>query len=352
MAAHSLGNMLASSAICDHGANVYQYYLLDAAVAKEAYGDTAPNDDMIPDGSLIYNQDEGLFSLIGYDWREYPFETYASDWYRLFDVGDARAELTWRHRFADIQQKTDAFNFYSSTEEVLRIDTGYTSLVSGPADWDFWNLLENAKVYTFQLQEIYKGKDDPAANALGGGSDPYAGWGFTTESDTHIYSTPLLDIDFWPVHPRFHHEQLATNASVRDAFRETLKTDPLYRPNPPELFGSGAESFAAATVATCGYTFNYDVNNATVDISDVPVRDYLLAKAFPARTGALGSRSNSEWPPTTANFDMSSQLRNPYAPVLPNSDDDWVHSAIREYSYVHMCNFFKKLTGQPLITTP
>lgn len=57
--AHSLGNMVTSSAVCDPGAGVYQYYAMNAAVAKEAYGDSAPNENMIPDGSLIYNQDEG-----------------------------------------------------------------------------------------------------------------------------------------------------------------------------------------------------------------------------------------------------------------------------------------------------
>jgi len=344
VAAHSLGNMVASSAICDHGANVSQYYMLDAAVAKEAYGDTAPNEEMIPDGSFIYNQDEGMFSLIGYKWQEYPPETWASEWYRLFDSSDARSRLTWRHRFADLQQKTDAFNFYSSSEEVLRVDTGYTSLISGFIDGNF-------KLYAFQLQELYKGKNDWFAIAAGGGSDPYLGWGFTTESDTHIISTPLLDIDFWPRSPRFHHEQLdtaAANVSVRSTFREKLKTDPVFRPEPEILFSDEAEFFAGATVGTCGFTFNYDLPNATVNIANVSVRDYLLAKAFPSRTGPLGSRGNSMWPPTTANFDMSSEyMTNPAG--WPHKEDNiakWWHSDIRDVPYVHNYSFFDTITAQ------
>jgi len=338
VAAHSLGNVVASSAICDHGANVAQYYLLNAAVAKEAYGDSAPNVDMIPDGSLIYNQDEGMFSLIGYDWREYPHETWASDWYRLFPTNDARSELTWRHRFVDIQDLTDAFNFYSSTEDILRMDTGYTSIVSGLLHGDFG-------LYAFQLQELFKGKNDAIAN-LAGGSDPYTGWGFTTESDTHIISTPLLDIDFWPRNPRFHHEQLdEADPATRAAFRETLKTDPLFRPEPAELFGAGAEAFAGATIATCGFTFNYDLPNATVDISDVPIRDYLLAKAFPARTGALGSRSNTKWD-EDVNLDMSTEYMTDSA-QWPHKDNDdnieWRHSDFRDVPYVHIYQLFEKI---------
>ncbi len=340
--AHSLGNVAASSAIVDYAADVDQYYLLNAAVGKEAYGDSAPNDDMTPDGSFINNQNEGLFSLLGYDWREYPVETWASEWYRLFDAPDARSGLTWRHRFAEVQALTDAFNFYSSTEEVLRIDTGYTSLISGLGDGGF-------QVYAFQLQEVYKGKDSTLADKAGGGSDPYTGWGFTTESDTHIYSTPGLDVDFWPINPSYHRQQLGTNATVRAAFRETLKTDPLFNPNPPELVGAGAEAFAGSTVALSGFIFNYDINNATMDIVNVPVRDYLLAKSFPARTGALGSRGNGKWPLTTANFDMSTEyikLGQWIRTDTYNGTLEWRHSDVRDAAYVYVHMFFDKLTAK------
>jgi len=343
--AHSLGNVVAGSAICDHGADVAQCYLLNAAVAKEAYGDSAPNDDMTPDGNFIYNQNEGMFSLLGHDWREYPHETWASEWYQLFtnDVNDVRGKLTWRHRFADIQTHVDAFNFYSSTEDVLRIDTGYTALISGFFDGGF-------HVYSFQLQEVYKGKDSSLADKAGGASDPYTGWGFTTESDTHIYSTPLLDIQFWPTHPSYHRDQLGTNdLATRAAFREILKTDPLFVPNPPELFGTGGDTFAGSTVATCGFTFNYDLPDATVDIAAVPIRDYLLAKAFPARTGALGSRLNTKWHLTDGNFNMADKYIKPGQWIRPdtyNETLEWRHSDMRDAAYVYVHKFFDKLTAK------
>ncbi|MEE9369480.1 MAG: hypothetical protein V3V05_11560 [Pontiella sp.] len=342
--AHSLGNIVASSAVCDSGANVHQYYVMNAAVAKEAYGDSAPNENMIPDGSLIYNQDEGIFSVYGHSWHEYPFETYASEWYRLFSGNDARSELTWRHRFADIQEKTDVFNFYSSTEDILRVDTGYTSIVSGL-------LHGNYGLYAFQIQELFKGKNDAIAN-IAGGSDPYIGWRFTKESETHIIDVPVVGWDLKPINKHIYFDKLdttAANASVRAEFRNTLKTDPLFRPNPPELFDAGGSAFVEQTMATSGFTFNYDLHNATVDIADVPVRNYLLAKAFPARTGPMGSRANGKWHPTDGNFDMSTQFRNPYAPVLPNDEDDWTHSAFKDYSYVHMCNLFRRLLGREII---
>jgi len=137
-------------------------------------------------------------------------------------------------------------------------------------------------------------------------------------------------------------------------------TDPLFKPEPEILFGAGAAPFAAGLVGSYESIFNYDNGSAssgefeaTMDISAVPVRDYLLAKAFPARTGALGSRAisaqvSTEWQKAT--FDMSTQLRNPYASILPGDDDYWIHSAIRDFPYVHMCNFFRKLVGKELIT--
>ncbi len=344
--AHSLGNIISSTAICNHGADVDQYYLIDAAVAKEAYGDVTPNENMIPDGSLIHNSNEGFMSYVGYNWHKYPFETYASEYYQLFD--DVRTNLTWRHRFADVQTHTDAFNFYSSTEDVLRVDEGYTTLFSGPLDWDIWNATERFGLYAFQLQEIFKGKSDFGADA-GGGSDPYTGWGFTTESDTHIVSTPLLDIDLWPKNPSFQHGQLSTNnPTQRAAFLETLKTDPLFRPEPAELFGLGGAAFAGATIGTSGFTFNYDINNATMNISNLPVRDYLLAKAFPARTGALGSRSNNHTTWEDANFDMHSLfMTDPDEwPTKDGGNPEWRHSAIRDLPYVHNYKLFDKLNGK------
>jgi len=86
-----------------------------------------------------------------------------------------------------------------------------------------------------------------------GGSDPYTGWGFTTESDAHIK-------EVLPYSPSSYHLRLSTNNPVgRAEFLNTLQTDPLFRKEPGILFGDSASVFAGATVGTCGFTFNYDL---------------------------------------------------------------------------------------------
>ena len=346
--AHSLGNMVASSAICDHDASVTQYYALDAAVALEAYGDVSPSDAMTAD-NLFDRMDAGLFcNLIPfwsdvneYVWKDYPFESWASDWYRLFSTNDVRSGLTWRHRFADIQQKTDVFNFYSSTEEVLRIDEGFASLLSGAST-----------KYAWQIQGHFKGRlNDSFITGIydetGGAASDYCGWGFTEEaSSSHILDTWGV-VKWAPVRPRILHEKLALENPERDQNLQTLQTDPLFKPNPPYLFGAGGQTFTSATVAYAGGTLDYNTINNTYPIDDVPMRDWLLAKAFPSRPRPLGSTANSKDSWLGANFDCSTVCRNPSS-GLPsgNNHDEWYHNDINKAPYLYVHRLFDQITGK------
>ena len=98
--AHSLGNMLVSSAITDCGLAGYaKYYMLNAAVPMEAYDVVAEANEMVDSA-----------------WSNVPINYRASDWSTLFATNDFRASLSWRGRFAGIQR---AVNCYSETEDVL-----------------------------------------------------------------------------------------------------------------------------------------------------------------------------------------------------------------------------------------
>ncbi len=103
VAAHSLGNMLVSSAITDYGMKGSQYFMFNAAVPIEAY---AP--------SAITSQSS--LSMRHPDWQSYSNRLWASRWHELFPTNDLRNKLTWRGRFGSI---TNAVNFYSSEEDVL-----------------------------------------------------------------------------------------------------------------------------------------------------------------------------------------------------------------------------------------
>ena len=83
--AHSLGNMLVSSAAKDHGLVYKKYYMLNAAVPMEAYDNSA----FAP-------------AMIDHDWRGVTDTVYSANWYLLFDDGDGRGRFTWKDRFSGI----------------------------------------------------------------------------------------------------------------------------------------------------------------------------------------------------------------------------------------------------------
>jgi hypothetical protein len=101
MLAHSLGNMLVSSAAKDCGLGYSKYYMLNAAVPMEAYDENA-YDNMMIDGA----------------WSNVPESMRASRFSDLFadTANDFRLGLSWKGRFAGIP---NAVNCYSPTEDIL-----------------------------------------------------------------------------------------------------------------------------------------------------------------------------------------------------------------------------------------
>lgn len=107
IAGHSLGNMLVSSAICDRGLTSDQYFMLNAAVAREAYSATHINGDRY----LVRNP----------SWSDYDGDTrlWSSDWWSIFPTNDGRYDLKWRGRFGTLSTHTNPHNYCSTGEEVL-----------------------------------------------------------------------------------------------------------------------------------------------------------------------------------------------------------------------------------------
>lgn len=154
VAAHSLGNMVVSSAIVDHGLNPARYFMIDAAVAMEAYVPT-----------YQYPQEIAISP-----WLTYTNRVWASEWYRLFGATDGRNGLTWRDRFGDISQ---AINYYSSGEDVLdnNASGGSVSLFDAPQ-------------YAWVFQEQIKGGVLPAILV---GVDSHGGWKFNNDYSAGVY---------------------------------------------------------------------------------------------------------------------------------------------------------------------
>ena len=114
IAAHSLGNVMVSSAFCDFGMQVDTYFLFNAAVAREAY---------------FAGHADGDQSLVSHpSWRHtHAAHLWASNYGQLFtddEPADGRVGLTWRGRFASLLTVTQPMNFYSSAENVLMPGAG------------------------------------------------------------------------------------------------------------------------------------------------------------------------------------------------------------------------------------
>ncbi len=118
--AHSLGNMLVSAAIQDYEMPCERYFMLNAAVAMEAFDPTngitqASHDNMTPEA-----------------WTNYTDRVRATHWYELFPENDGRRLLTWKGRFCNV---TNIVNFYSSQEEVVCNGDGKPKDIAREYSW-------------------------------------------------------------------------------------------------------------------------------------------------------------------------------------------------------------------------
>lgn len=227
---HSLGNMVVSSAVQDHGLSVDKYFMLNAAVATECYRPASFNDAAA--GNYMVHM----------DWSEYNNNTWCSTWFRLFSSPDGREKLTWKNRFPSVVSV--AYNFYSSGNELFEVYAGTPSAFSGGLiPWQ-------VERYAWQKQEMFKGRTVVLDVPVPGGTD-WAGWGFSGEY---------------------------TMAEANAATPDNLRTNAVFRRVPATMFSSNitaqvvneiiAQGVPALSYAAGGnsinipgfYNYNMDVN--------------------------------------------------------------------------------------------
>jgi hypothetical protein len=169
--AHSLGNMVVSSAIQDHSLNYEKYFMLNAAVALEAY-----------DVASISNETKQ--AMTPSEWKVYSDRVRSTHWHELFSdsPADSRNKLTWKNRFKDVDR---VVNFYSSQEEVL---------ADGDGTWKI-----PRRKYSWYNQERHRGdymiSFSPEAGWNFGNyylvkDDPPSGWESKPLPDTYSKYTP------------------------------------------------------------------------------------------------------------------------------------------------------------------
>jgi hypothetical protein len=186
--AHSLGNVLVSSAIQDYGLQIGKYFMLNAAVPVEAYdGRHASMEErmkMVPPKwknpgsppSPLFN--EGLM---------------CASWSRLFeDAHDPRSALTWDGRFKKVtaMPSMEVYQFYSTGEEVLREPDGL--LPNFLDSSDFWpskssDSLGGALERVWVYHEMTKGMEEVFPSRLIPGHSE-GGWGFNLEYNINLFN--------------------------------------------------------------------------------------------------------------------------------------------------------------------
>lgn len=226
--------MVASSAIQDNGLKPTMYFLLNAAVASEAYDESAYKPNGQTEKYLVHSS-----------WREsgneYPEEAYCSAWYKLFlkdkdAASKSRAKLTWKGRFKDVPKRTSCYNFYSSGDEVFEICTdnhfwmgeNFKIVFGDPKDlWD-WNWLLpslDLSQYCWHKQEIGKGVKSPCNMML---DSDMAGWGFNGPNIGESYNESDKK-------ERYINADRA-NRWIREGNVSWLKKEPAFRVSPRDVF--------------------------------------------------------------------------------------------------------------------
>jgi len=236
--AHSLGNMLVSSAINDYGANglkVSQYFMLDAAMPMEAFDVSQ------------FNQGQNT-NMVNPAYKGYANTLWASYWYSLFPSTDGRAGLTWKNRFSNLTHYVTPVNFYSSGEDVLdngnpsivtssTISIAWSSLTGGSYSPDAWYIQEFAKGTTL-LQTLF------ATSQGGWGINPY--WVNLQSTNTQVANNiPTYQLKTNPFFTPFVDSNLTGPSGSTEAAIPSVKASVLGGAIPALSYAVGRNAFGS-----------------------------------------------------------------------------------------------------------
>lgn len=286
IAAHSLGNVVVSSAIRDYGLNVSKYYMVDAAAAIEAY-----------DKDSEFGKDD----ISHPDWRPYARHLWSSDWHKLFaaDPADKRNRLTWVDRFGAFPH---AYNFHSTGEEVLKNGTGEIPAIGAVRAW--------------VNQEMLKGR--PLVATL---SSDSGGWDFNSKYTIN----PLNPLQKDPISP----------SAAAQIGHEVLKEHPFFDPfdngalhNPDPVMGSSAVTYdvRAETLAESIPSLTFAAGANPIDKFD-PQNPNDEERNFDMNGGNFKVNG---WPAQRDKILEGTEI------------SDWRHSDIRNMSYLYTYKVYEK----------
>ena len=289
--AHSLGNMVVSSAIQDHGLQCKKYFMLNAAVPVEAYDATC--------GVTA----ESKAGMTNPEWTNYPDRVRASHWWELFSTGDGRRTLTWKGRFVNV---TNTVNYFSSEEEVLANGNG--TLPNLPRKINAWS-----------DQEMWKGNKpftDVFFFSMGRNE---GGWAFNSDHD--VYEQPPGGL-------------FPTTLRRRTPDETTNITDVVLRECP--FFGH----FADRSI--------YVSTNGVMVATNVSYRAQLLADAIPTESFAAGANRVPAWGDEgkdKCNVNMAGHFKDKDQ-FCHSSCQNWIHSLFLRAPYVCIHEFYENIVSR------
>lgn len=289
IAAHSLGNIVASQAIQSGGLVPTRYYMINCAAPIEAYD--LPN---VPDAQ-VHRMTESKWKVGAPGNRS----TYAANWHQLFDAtpADHRSELTWKGRFSGVLRMTH--NFYSAGDDVVEDPQWDSPSILGLIFAQGFNFSRGAWV----TQEFAKGANIAESIAVLNLSRVQGGWG-----ESVFYAPPWSKSSLPP----------STDQTREPYFGYFFERD-LFDP---------AKASAAAGVNLLQY--------------DILARG-IPALSFAVAVHPLAPLENPNVPSLSRNFNMETEGRNQNVwPAEGHTADEksvgrWLHSDFKNVAlpYVH-----------------
>ena len=223
---HSMGNVVISSAIKDHNMGVTKYFMLNAAVAVEAYDTSALS----------------ISAMRPNEWANIEERLWSTKWHELFPAGDGRKGLTWQNRFGNI---SNAINYYSSGEDVLN-NNNNPGVVPTPGG-------ERAWVYQEMTKGVVSIISDLTLVQVQGGWGVDTTWYEQFQTDTSFVTNDIAKVT--PFFTRFAEAQImnAANGSAKAA-EYVVRANALGGAIPALSFPAGRNA-----VSNFGSTRNVDV---------------------------------------------------------------------------------------------
>jgi len=326
MIAHSLGNMVVSSALNDYGTNalisiqtnalnVSQYFMLDAAMATETvdpntFGDT---NNMVftgyaPTTGLTYAESILIPSVADPVWKSYNHNLWAAYWHTLFPPYiDGRSGLTWSNRFSTITANANVtiYNFWSSGEDVL--DNASNGVFGPPAAELAWADQEMSKGTDLQATASHLNLVDSTIIQQGG-------WGMNPSHETSYTNPMSAAVTYFPMPASQANSLASTNISL-------FKTNTFFTPFSDDALTGPTGSTEA---------LKPNVLNQT------------LAEAIPALSFAVGRNPVSKFGQNNSDMVL---LEDGWPQSRTNSISGkrWFHSDSKDVAYPFTHNLWQKL---------